>query len=119
MKLDDVSSKGDKKDWSKKEILGPLIDSAANNHQRLVRASCNAAAAFPPYNQNDWVRIQQYHESEWSELVILWSAYNRHLSDVIERIPAESLSAPCNIGKEEPVQLEFVIRDSARRSDKL
>jgi hypothetical protein len=114
MKLDDVSSKGDKKDWSKKEILGHLIDSAANNHQRFVRASCNAAAAFPPYNQNDWVRIQQYHESEWSELVILWSAYNRHLSDVIERIPAESLSAPCNIGKEEPVQLEFVIRDYLR-----
>lgn len=100
--------------WSAKEILGHLIDSAANNHQRFVRASCNAAAAFPPYNQNDWVRIQQYHESEWSELVILWSAYNRHLSDVIERIPAESLSAPCNIGKEEPVQLEFVIRDYLR-----
>jgi hypothetical protein len=114
LKLDDVSSKGDKKDWSKKEILGHLIDSAANNHQRFVRASCNAAGAFPPYNQNDWVRIQQYHESEWSELVILWSAYNRHLSDVIERIPAESLSAPCNIGKEEPVQLEFVIRDYLR-----
>jgi hypothetical protein len=114
LKLDDVSSKGDKNHWSKKEILGHLIDSAANNHQRFVRASCNAAAAFPPYNQNDWVRIQQYHESEWSELVILWSAYNRHLSDVIERIPAESLSAPCNIGKEEPVQLEFVIRDYLR-----
>jgi hypothetical protein len=24
--------------WSKKEILGHLIDSAANNHQRFIRA---------------------------------------------------------------------------------
>jgi aminoglycoside phosphotransferase (APT) family kinase protein len=54
-----------------------------------------------PYSQNDWVRIQQYNESDWGALVELWSAYNRHLSDVIERIPRHAVSAPCNIGKPE------------------
>ena len=110
----EVSSREGPNTWSKKEILGHLIDSAANNHQRFVRASYNAAVEFPQYNQNDWVRIQQYHESEWLELVTLWSAYNRHLCHVIEHLPEEALSSPCNIGKEEPVQLEFVIKDYLR-----
>jgi hypothetical protein len=114
MKPDRVSAKDRPDEWSKKEILGHLIDSAANNHQRFVRASCNAAATFPVYDQNDWVRIQRYNESEWAGLVALWSAYNRHLSDVIERIPEGALSSPCNTGKEEPVPLEFVIRDYLR-----
>jgi hypothetical protein len=114
MKPDEVSLKDRPDNWSKKEILGHLIDSAANNHQRFVRATYNAAASFPTYSQNDWVRIQQYNESEWGELVKLWSAYNRHLSDVIERLPEEAMSSPCNIGKEEPVTLEFVVKDYLR-----
>jgi hypothetical protein len=100
--------------WSRKEILGHLIDSAANNHQRFVRAGYNAAADFPPYSQNDWVRIQQYNRSEWSGLIALWSAYNFHLCDIIERLPEDALSASCNIGKEAPVPLDFVIKDYLR-----
>ena len=114
MKSDEVSLRRHPDGWSKKEILGHLIDSAANNHQRFVRASYHAAALFPTYDQNAWVRIQQYNESEWEVLVKLWSAYNRHLSDVIERIAEEALSSPCNVGKEEPVTLEFVVKDYLR-----
>ena len=111
MKPDDVSSKKAPDAWSKKEMLGHLIDSAANNHQRFVRACCNAAADFPTYSQNDWVRIQQYNESDWGTLVELWAAHNRHLSDVIERIPRDAMSSPCNIGKEDPVTLEFLLKE--------
>jgi hypothetical protein len=100
--------------WSKKEILGHLTDSAANNHQRFVRAGYNAAADFPPYSQNEWVRIQKYNESEWTDLIAFWSAYNLHLCHIIDRLPEEALSSPCNIGKEEPVTLEFVIKDYLR-----
>jgi hypothetical protein len=110
----EVASKATPDSWSKKEILGHLIDSAANNHQRFVRACYGAAADFPPYRQNDWVRIQRYNESDWETLVALWSAYNRHLSDLIERIPPEAKSSPCGIGKEEPVTLEFLVRDYLR-----
>ena len=114
MKPELVSVKPGADRWSKKEMLGHLIDSAANNHQRFVRAGYGAAADFPPYSQNDWVRIQQYGKSEWADLVALWSAYNLHLCDVIERLPKESLSAPCNIGRADTVALEFVIRDYLR-----
>jgi len=114
MKAEEVSLKKRSDKWSKKELLGHLIDSAANNHQRFVRAVYNAAASFPTYDQNTWVRIQKYDESTWETLVTLWSAYNRHLSDVIERIPTAAMSSPCNVGKEEPVTLEVVIRDYVR-----
>ena len=114
MKSDEVSLRRRPDGWSKKEILGHLIDSAANNHQRFVRASYHAAASFPTYDQNAWVRIQQYHASEWAGLVTLWSAFNRHLSDVIDRIPEDAKSSPCNVGKAEPVTLEFVVTDYLR-----
>ena len=114
MSVDDVSHRETPNTWSKKEILGHLVDSAVNNHQRFVRACYNDAADFPIYRQIDWVRIQGYDKSEWNTLVELWAAYNRHLSHVIEQIPKESLNAPVNIGRDEPVTLEFVIEDYLR-----
>jgi len=110
----DAGTKTETLKWSKKEILGHLIDSAANNHQRFVRAVYNAADQFPPYNQNEWVRIQQYNNSSWNLLVGLWSAYNRHLCDLIERIPDEAKTSPVGIGKDEPVTLEFIATDYLR-----
>ena len=114
MNHDEVGLKPDQRNWSKKEILGHLIDSAANNHHRFVRAVNNVAVLFPTYDQEEWVRIQHYNEMPWSFLVTLWSAYNRHLSHVIECIPVDAESSPCNIGKEKPVALEFVVRDYFR-----
>lgn len=101
-------------EWSAKEILGHLIDSAANNHQRIVRALHNEAGDFPPYRPVDWVRVQHYNQRPWAELVDFWLAYNQHLGAVIETIPPKALTAWCNIGKEEPVTLEFVVNDYLR-----
>jgi hypothetical protein len=114
MNHDDMGFKPAPLEWSKKEILGHLIDSAANNHQRFVRAVNKVAAQFPTYNQNEWVRIQRHNERPWPSLVALWSAYNDHLSHVIECIPEDAESSPCNIGKEDPVPLDFVIKDYLR-----
>ena len=107
----ELGVKPDPHKWSKKEILGHLIDSAANNHQRFVRAVNKAAGQFPTYDQDEWVRIQCYNEMPWSFLVTLWSAYNNLLSHIVEYIPESAGSSPCNIGKEEPVTLEFVVKD--------
>ncbi|HTX42904.1 MAG TPA: DinB family protein [Acidobacteriaceae bacterium] len=77
--------------WSRKEILGHLIDSAANNHQRFIRLQQEPELRFPGYEQEAWVRTNGYAECQWAELVTLWAAYNRHLAHVMERIGAESL----------------------------
>jgi hypothetical protein len=111
---DEVGSKPDPREWSKKEILGHLIDSAVNNHQRFVRAVYGVAADFPPYDQEAWVRIQRHNERPWPALVALWSAYNHHLSHVIECIPEDAESSLCNIGSKELVPLRFVAEDYLR-----
>jgi hypothetical protein len=77
--------------WSRKQILGHLIDSAANNHQRFIRLQTTDELRFPGYEQNDWVRLNHYDARPWRELVTLWAGYNRHLADVIERIEPSTL----------------------------
>ncbi len=114
MNLDDVETKSSPTAWSKKEILGHLIDSAANNHQRFVRAGYRVADQFPTYDQNEWVRIQQYNGMPWDALVTLWAAYNYHLCCVCQYLPDEAADAPCNIGKDEPVNLDFIVKDYLR-----
>lgn len=71
--------------WSKKEILGHLIDSAGNNQQKFARllSAPNHHVEFAGYAQDDWVAAQHYQETDWPGLVTLWQAFNRHLAHVI------------------------------------
>ena len=75
--------------WSAKEIVGHLVDSAANNHQRFVRAQFQDDLIFPGYAQDDWVAAQGYQDAPWDALLALWREYNLHLARVIERMPDE------------------------------
>ena len=95
--------------WSPKEVLGHLIDSAANNHQRFVRAQQTDALTMPGYEQNHWVSSQGYQDADWSHLVALWTHLNLHLADVIARIPPSKYSVPCTIGGDAPVPLEAIV----------
>ncbi len=76
--------------WSPKEIIGHLIDSASNNHQRFVRAQLPGASAFDGYAQDDWVKLQRYNKTDWSALVGLWASFNLHLAWVMEHTPEET-----------------------------
>ena len=100
--------------WSRKEILGHLVDSAVNNHQRFVRAQLQAELVFPSYEQEGWVSVQDYAERPWKALVELWGALNRHVAHVVSRFAADRLATPCRIGDGPPVTLEFVARDYVR-----
>jgi hypothetical protein len=95
--------------WCAKEILGHLIDSAGNNAQRFVRAQLSAELAFPGYEQDRWVVVQDYAHEDWRGLVELWSALNAHLAHLVSRIPAAGMATPCRIGDKEPVSLGAVI----------
>ena len=100
--------------WVRKEILGHLIDSAFNNHQRFVRAQLATSYVGPGYEQQAWVTVNGYRERPWRELVDLWVAANRHLAAVIARVPEAKLQTPCRIGDDEPETLEFVMKDYLR-----
>lgn len=108
--------------WSPKEVIGHLIDSAANNHTRFVRAQTADDMVFPGYDQDAWVRIQRYNERPWMELVSLWRSYNTHIAAVVENIPQDRLSlqrarhnldqvAWRTIPRDQPATLDYFIRD--------
>jgi DinB superfamily len=97
--------------WSRKQLLGHLIDSASNNHQRFVRAALQPSLDFPPYDQNGNVLLQAPEAADWKLLVSLWSAYNRYLAHIIARLPTAKLQTVCRIGPGEPVTLDFLASD--------
>ncbi|HEX2910667.1 MAG TPA: DinB family protein [Chloroflexia bacterium] len=97
--------------WSKKEILGHLIDSALNNHQRFVRIQLANNQHFPNYHQEDWVSLQNYQAENWEQLVNLWQSVNLHLLHVIQQIPQEKLSYTAVVGDGQPLTLGFLLND--------
>jgi len=100
--------------WCGKEVLGHLIDSALNNHQRFVRAALDGEYAGPAYDQPAWVALHGYRELPWDELLNQWRKQNGLLARVVRRIPESRLDAPCRVGGGEPVTLAFLIGDYLR-----
>lgn len=105
----ELSIKHSDEKWSKKEILGHLIDSATNNHQRFVRAQFESNPEIN-YDQNKWNKFNFYQEIESIQLIHFWTSYNRQLLEIIKRIPKESLIKQIKIG-ESLITLEFLIID--------
>ena len=100
--------------WTRKQIVGHLLDSAANNRQRFVRAAIDGQYAGPKYAQDSWVAAHGYGDEPWETLLRWWQAEHEILTAVVDRIPEERLEAPCVIGDDEPVTLRFVIEDYLR-----
>lgn len=97
--------------WSRKQVLGHLIDSATNNHQRFVRLQADTGLSLPGYAQDHWVSSQFYGERAWPDIIELWASYNRHLAHVIAHIPDAKGSVPCTVGDSGPLTLRAVALD--------
>jgi hypothetical protein len=97
--------------WSRRQVMGHLIDSASNNHQRFVRASLADSLEFPGYDQNGWARVQAPEEADWPLLVALWANYNRYLAHVIAHLPPAKLGVLIRVGENEPVTLRYLAED--------
>ncbi|HEX9311037.1 MAG TPA: DinB family protein [Gemmatimonadaceae bacterium] len=108
--------------WSPREIIGHLIDSASNNHQRFVRAQFQDSLVFPGYHQNAWVAAQRYQDAPWRELVTLWRTFNLHIAWVMETTPPEQrqraraehnldVLAWQQVPREQPTTLDYFMAD--------
>ncbi len=108
--------------WSAKQIIGHLIDSAANNHARFVLGQLKDDLVFPGYDQNGWVKTNHYQEAPWPQLIELWRAYNLHLHHLMMHADKSKLNTPCTlhtlqeiafktVPSSEPVTLEYLMKD--------
>ena len=102
--------------WSIKEIIGHLIDSASNNHQRFVRLQLTEQLTFPDYGQDNihWVRIQNYQNRAWEELLGLWRHYNTQLADIIRSVDPSCLNHFWQLDAENRVTLFDLMVDYLR-----
>lgn len=106
-----VHSRPTEQRWSIAEVVGHLIDSANNNHQRFVRAQFCDELVFPKYEQNQWVEVANYQDSNWPELVQFWYLYNLHLASLIESMNKDKLDTLCTIIPYETCSLGFLVMD--------
>lgn len=77
--------------WTLTEIVGHLVDSAANNHQRFARLISGNLEQFPPYEAEMFVAVQQYDGCDFAEMVKFWRQYNWMLMHIMRAIPATAL----------------------------
>jgi hypothetical protein len=95
--------------WSKKEILGHLIDSASNNHQRFVRAQFEDTPAIA-YDQDKWNEFSYHYHMRKDDLIDFWLDHNRYLLKLIKHIPNFMLSKKVKVG-DQIHNLQFIIED--------
>lgn len=75
--------------WSKKEILGHLVDSAQNNIRRFVVAQYEEYPKIV-YNQDKWVAITNYQQYNLQDLIDLWYLLNKHICQLLTFMPVEA-----------------------------
>ena len=79
-----------------KQILGHLIDSASNNHQRMIRLQYSKHTLFfPDYRQDNdlWIALQDYQNEDWNNLIQQWKFFNLHIIQVIKSVDQTKLDS--------------------------
>ncbi len=83
--------------WTLKEIIGHLIDSASNNHQRFVRFQLSKVLEFPDYKNKQWLEIQKHQNMKFSELLLLFYYYNKLITNIILNVDKKNLNNKWNV----------------------
>ncbi|MBK8503589.1 MAG: DinB family protein [Saprospiraceae bacterium] len=86
--------------WSKKEILGHLVDSAHNNLRRLIVTQYHQGEKIV-YDQDRWVASQGYHHMPSNDLIELWKLMNHQLIRTSQLIPSDRYHFTTDIGQKE------------------
>ncbi len=105
---DQWNAKPNENKWSKKEVLGHLIDSCITNTRRFIVTQYEQNHTIV-YSQNEWVNYQNYQSADYKELIELWRLMNRQLAKTIDHIPAHKLQYICVT--KDPHTLEWLIDD--------
>ena len=108
--------------WCPREIVGHLVDSASNNHQRFVRAQFQDDLVFSGYEQDAWVSVQRYRDAPWEELIALWYNFNLHIARIMQLVPKDERERPRArhnldeiawnpVHRDQPATLDYFMKD--------
>lgn len=108
----EMSQKVSTEKWSKKEILGHLIDSGINNLQRFTEIQFKEQPyRIRGYNQNELVKANNYQNTKTSDIVTLWNAINRQILNLIQNQTEETLNYKIELNTNEFSDLRFLMQD--------
>jgi hypothetical protein len=106
--LGDIRLAPDK--WTLKEMIGHLIDSATNNHQRFIRLQLEAVLAFPKYDAEEWKNATKIEAFDFKTLATLWKTYNALILHLIENMNPATLGHVWR-REDKDLSLEALIHD--------
>jgi hypothetical protein len=98
--------------WSKKEVLGHLVDSAIHNLIRFTEINyLEKPYRHRPYNQIDLVNLNQYQTKEINELAQLWFSLNKQIVRIMKSVDEEALDYKIILSDESVIDLRFLMTD--------
>jgi hypothetical protein len=106
----DYTAKPNPNKWSKKEIVGHMIDSAQSNIRRFVVAQYEDAP-FIMYNQDKWVAISNYQNYPTKDLIQLWTLLNKHICVILSNTNEESAQRICKTNNQTEHTIEWLAQD--------
>lgn len=89
--------------WSKKEILGHLIDSVQNNIRRFVVAQYEEKPVIK-YAQDNWVAAANYQQYDTHDLIALWTLLNKHACALLKNMSPAMAERACDTGEIHSIQ---------------
>ncbi len=98
--------------WSKKEILGHLIDSGIHNLQRFTEIQFeDQPYTIRKYKQNELVKVNDYQNANTNEIVALWLSLNHRIKHVMELQTEETLQYNIELTNGDISDLRFLMKD--------
>ncbi|WP_343694129.1 DinB family protein [Flavobacterium sp.] len=98
--------------WSKKEILGHLVDSAIHNLVRFTEINyVEKPYQHRPYNQMDLVNLNQYQQMDIDELIQLWFVVNKQIVRIMKSVYDEALDYKIILSDQSEIDLRFLMTD--------
>ena len=94
--------------WSKKEIVGHMVDSAQNNIRRFIVAQYEENPTIV-YKQDNWVAISGYQNYDLADLVNLWYLLNKHIVAILKQMSPDTMQRSCQT--ESPHTLDWLAQD--------
>jgi len=96
--------------WTLQEMVGHLIDSASNNHQRFIRLQLSVCLVLPAYDAEEWKKVSKAGTMDYRFLTDFWKRYNEFLLLLIERLDPSSLANVWETDKGD-ITLESLVGD--------
>ncbi|PCJ82505.1 MAG: hypothetical protein COA49_00100 [Bacteroidetes bacterium] len=98
--------------WSKKEIIGHLIDSGINNLQRFTEIQfANKPYTVRKYKQDELVKANDYQHADTKEIVVLWLSINNRIKSLIGQQTNDTLHYNIEYNKDTIADLRFLMND--------